>query len=117
MLIDTKNTKIFLYRNYVDMRKGHDALSYLVTHQMNLKLLSGAVFVFVGRNRKVAKAILWDGTGLVLVHKKLEKGKFMHFDHLKETQEISTVELSLILEGNKIKIPLSRNKIHIDLSV
>jgi len=60
--LNTKATRVFIHREFTDMRKGHNGLSYLVTHKMNLKLLSGAIFLFVGRNRKSAKALVWDAT-------------------------------------------------------
>ena len=117
MIVDTINTKVFLYRDFVDMRKGHNGLSFIVTHQMDMDLLSGAIFLFVARNRKATKALVWDGTGLILIHKKLETGKLMSFDNLKQVQEITSVELALIMEGNKIKIPLSKKKLKIELKV
>ena len=117
MNIMTRGTKVFIYRNYCDMRKGHNGLSYLVRHEMNLDLLSGSIFLFVGRNRKSAKALLWDGTGLILIHKKLEEGSFMSFKNLKEVEEISQAELSLILEGTKINLPLSKPQLQIDLKL
>ena len=66
-------------------------------------------------NRKSAKALLWDGSGLVLIHKKLEDGKFMSFKNLQEVEEISSNELALIMEGTKIHLPLSRPKLNINL--
>jgi transposase len=97
------------------MRKGHNGLASLVTHEMNLDLLSGAIFLFAGRNRRSAKALMWDGTGLLLIHKKLESGRFMSFRNLNEIEEVSETELSLILEGCRIKLPLSTPKVELDL--
>lgn len=115
MNLASKMNQVFIYRNYVDMRKGHNGLASLVTHEMNLDLLSGAVFLFSGKNRRSAKALMWDGTGLLLIHKKLESGKFMSFNNLNKIEEVSEAELSLILEGCKIKLPLSSSKVELDL--
>jgi len=115
MNLSSKMNQVFIYRDYVDMRKGHNGLSYLVTHEMNLDLLSGSIFLFTGRNRRSAKALLWDGTGLLLIHKKLENGRFMSFKDLNVVEEISEIELALILEGSKIHLPLSKPKVNIDL--
>ena len=52
---------IFLYHQYTDMRKGHNTLSYIVLQKMNLNLLSGALFLFVAKNRKACKGIFFDG--------------------------------------------------------
>jgi len=117
MHLSTRNTKVFIYRKPTDMRKGHNGLSFLITHEMDQKLLSGSIFLFISKNRKSAKALIWDGTGLVLVHKKLERGKFMSFHNLHEVQEITSGELALILEGSKLKLPLSKKAVEIDLKV
>lgn len=106
--------QVFIYRNYVDMRKGHNGLSYLVRHEMNLDLLSGSIFLFAGRNRRSAKALMWDGTGLLLIHKKLESGKFMSFKNLKECElERAISGLEPKKNGRKLKRPLVRANLHL----
>jgi hypothetical protein len=59
--------RVFVYREPVDMRKAYDTLSALVIEPMKKSLLSGDVFVFIGRTRKRAKALYFDGTGLCLL--------------------------------------------------
>ena len=88
------------------MRKGHNTLSFIVLKKMDLDLLSGALFLFVAKNRKAVKAIFFDGNGLILLHKKLERGRFMAFDKLSSTTEINSNEFNLILNGGLI--PLSK---------
>ena len=56
------------------MRKAYDTLAALVVGPMKKSLLSGDVFVFIGRTRKRAKALYFDGTGLCLLSKRLEIG-------------------------------------------
>lgn len=97
---------IFLYHEYVDMRKGHNTLSYVVLEKTEADLLSGALFLFVAKNRKALKALFFDGNGLVLVHKKLEKGRFTSFDSLSETTEINSNEFALVFGGGVL--PLSK---------
>ena len=104
MLFNTSHRKIFIYRDSVDMRKAHNGLSHLVTDHMNLQLLSGAIFLFFAKNKSACKAIVWDGTGLVLVHKKLEKGKFMSFERLDKVNEVSHEDLYRILNGTRINL-------------
>lgn len=102
---------IYIYHDYVDMRKGHNTLSYVVTEKMDLELLSGALFLFVAKSRKALKAIFFDGNGLVLIHKKLERGRFMSFDNISTVTEINSNELSLILNGGQIPLSKSGKKI------
>ena len=61
------HVRVFVYREPVDMRKAYDTLSALVEGPMKKKLLSGDVFAFIGRTRKRAKALYFDGTGLCLL--------------------------------------------------
>ena len=93
------------------MRKVHSTLSHVVTHQMDMELMSGALFLFVAKNRKATKAIFFDGNGLVIIHKKLERGRFMSFNNLSETTEINSNELSLILNGGQIPLSKAGKKI------
>ena len=60
----------------VDMRKGYDGLSAIVREGLDRDPLSGDLYLFVSRNRIRAKVLLWDGTGLCVYAKRLEKGRF-----------------------------------------
>jgi transposase len=68
--------RVFVHREPVDMRKAFDGLSGLVASALGEDVLRGDVFVFVGWDRRRAKAIVWDGTGLCLLAKRLAKGRF-----------------------------------------
>jgi transposase len=110
MIFDPKYP-IYIFNDYVDMRKGHNTLAYIVTHKIDIELLSGALFLFVAKSRKACKALFFDGNGLVLIHKKLERGRFMSFDHIIKVTEINSNELKLILNGGQIPLSKSGNKI------
>ena len=62
------------------------------------------MFLFVARNRKRAKVLLWDGTGLCLYAKRLEKGNFAKLwaGEDQTTLELTMSELSLFLEGSRL---------------
>jgi transposase len=74
------------------MRKGMDGLYGLVTSLLSKDPLSGDLFLFVSRDRKRAKVLLWDGTGLCLYAKRLERGRFAK---LWAGEEESTLELTM----------------------
>lgn len=69
-------TRIYVAIEAVDMRKGFDGLYGLVRDQLGQDPLSGHLFLFSNRSRTRLKALLWDGSGLWVCAKRLEKGRF-----------------------------------------
>jgi len=67
-------TKIYLCAGATDMRKGFDGLYALVRDRLELEPLSGHVFMFSNAQRNRLKLIFWDGSGLWVCAKRLEKG-------------------------------------------
>lgn len=94
--------RIFVYTEYVDLRAGFDKLSMYVREKMNAVLVDGDLFLFLGNNRKRLKAICYDGTGLLLISKRMERGRFMCLVDLEE-KEITVEELDLILRGSIVR--------------
>ena len=99
-------TKIYLGVAAVDMRKGFDGLYGLVRDQLGHDPLSGHVFLFSNRNRTRLKALVWDGSGLWVCAKRLEKGRF-RWPVAGTEQERSVVmraeELAMLLNGLDMK--------------
>src|SRR6187551_2939107 len=60
----------------VDMRFGYERLGGIVRERMQAEPRSRALFVFVGKRGHSMKVLTWDGTGAIVVHKKLDAGKF-----------------------------------------
>ena len=69
-------TKIYLAAGATDMRKGFEGLYALVRNQLELEPLSGHVFLFSNAQRNRLKLLFWDGSGLWVCAKRLEKGRF-----------------------------------------
>jgi transposase len=69
-------THIYVGVEAVDMRKGFDGLFGLVRDTLGQNPLSGHVFVFTNRGRTRLKALVWDGSGLWVCAKRLERGRF-----------------------------------------
>lgn len=76
MLSFTGGLKVFVALEACDMRKGFNGLEALVTQRLGEDLRQGALFVFTNRRHTRLKIIYWDGTGLWLLIKRLEKGTF-----------------------------------------
>lgn len=104
-------TRIFLAPGATDMRKGFEGLVGLVRHRLEADPLSGHLFVFCNRRRSRIKILYWDGSGLWLCSKRLEKGTFSW-----PTQEqagkklsLSAEELTLLLGGIEIEAARYKN--------
>jgi len=69
-------TRIYLAAGATDMRKGFDGLFGLVREKLLLEPLSGHVFLFSNAQRNRLKLLCWDGSGLWVCAKRLEKGRF-----------------------------------------
>lgn len=69
-------TRIYLGVEAIDMRKGFNGLHGLVRDQLGHDPLSGHLFLFANRSRTRIKALVWDGSGLWVCTKRLEKGRF-----------------------------------------
>jgi transposase len=67
---------IYVALEPVDMRLGAERLGALVRERMRAEPRSRALFVFVGKRGHTMKVLTWDGTGTIVVHKKLDAGKF-----------------------------------------
>ncbi len=100
MLFRKSGLSVFIHREPIDMRYGFHRLTGLVkkSHGMQ-KLLDGHVFTFFGKNRFRLKLLFFDGTGLVLLTKRIEKGRFMWVRDI-ELDEVSFSELEQLVHGS-----------------
>ena len=94
-------TKIYVAVEAVDMRKGFEGLYGLVRDQLGQDPLSGYLFLFSNRTHTRIKALVWDGSGLWVCAKRLEKGRFRWPSAGREQESVvlSHEELSLLLNG------------------
>jgi len=67
---------IYVALEAVDMRWGFERLGGMVREKMQAEPRSRALFVFVGKRGHTMKILTWDGTGTILIHKRLDAGKF-----------------------------------------
>src|SRR5215218_2529781 len=82
----------------VDFRKGADGLAALVRETMGADPFSGAVYVFRAKRADRVKLVFWDGTGVVLVAKRLEEGQFRWPKVQDGVMRLTAAELSALLE-------------------
>ena len=92
-------TRVFLACGVTDMRRGFDSLSAQVESVLNLDPYGGAVFIFRGRRGDLLKCLYWDGQGLVLYAKRLEKGRFVWPQAKEGTVSLTAAQMSMLVEA------------------
>ena len=105
MIGSTRRVRVFAYAAPADMRKGYDGLSGLVSQELKRDPLSGEMYLFTNRRRNRAKVLLFDGTGLCVYCKRLDKGTFARLWRDPDaggSVEVTTTELALFLEGSEL---------------
>ena len=102
MIVSARQVAVFACAEPVDMRKSFDTLAALVKESLGQDLLSGSLFLFVSRNRKRAKILYFDGTGLCLFAKRLEKGVFAPVCDRERSRSVKLTlsELTQFIEGS-----------------
>lgn len=92
-------TRIWLAAGTTDMRRGFHGLSAQVQTVLEQEPYSGHVFVFRGRRGDLIKLLWFDGDGLCLFQKRLERGRFIWPQATGGTVSLSRAQLSMLLEG------------------
>jgi len=95
--------KIFIHREFVDMRKSINGLSIIVAEGMKLDLKSNSLFIFTNKRRTHMKILYFDKSGFALWLKRLEGTKFSWPKNVdKDVIEIDAKDLKLLLDGLNI---------------
>ena len=99
MLGQGGSLKVFVATRPIDFRKGIDGLALAVQEMFGLDPFCGAIFVFRSKRADRIKLLVWDQTGMVLVHKRLEAGKFVWPQVRDGVMRISSAQLAALFEG------------------
>lgn len=99
MLSLSPATRIFVAIEPVDLRKSFNGLQAAVQTVLAQDVLSGHLFLFTNRLKTRVKALYWDGTGLVLYTKRLERGRFGWPSGDGTSRGLRPEELTLLLHG------------------
>jgi transposase len=91
--------RVYLACRPVDMRRGFDGLAADVAKALQADPFSGSVFVFKGKRGDYLKILTWDGSGLCLFAKRLEKGKFVWPPIVDGALHLTPAQLALLVEG------------------
>jgi transposase len=99
-------TRIWLAAGRTDMRRGFDGLAALAQSALEQEPFSGHVFVFRGRRGDTIKLLWWDGQGMCLFAKRLEKGRFIWPQAESGSVSLTPAQLSMLLEGIDWRMPV-----------
>jgi len=99
MIAPSGNTQIWIAAGVTDLRRGFTGLSALVQTKLEKSPLSGQVFIFRGRRGDLVKLIWFDGDGLCLFQKRLERGRFIWPQATEGSVSLTRAQLSMLLEG------------------
>lgn len=99
-------TRIWLAAGRTDMRRGFDGLAALAQSALEQEPFSGHVFVFRGRRGDIIKLLWWDGQGMCLFAKRLEKGRFIWPQAQSGSVSLTPAQLSMLLEGIDWRMPV-----------
>jgi transposase len=99
MIAPPSGTRIWIAAGVTDLRRGFDGLAALVQTQLEADPFSGHIFAFRGRRGDRIKLLWWDGDGLCLFAKRLERGRFVWPQATNGTVSLTPAQLSMLLEG------------------
>ena len=91
--------RILVTARPVDFRRGMDSLSTLVKETLLIDPFAGDIFVFRAKRADRLKILVWDGSGLVLLNKRLERGRFTWPPVQDGAVTLSAAQLSLLFSG------------------
>jgi transposase len=99
MLALTPTTRVFLAAGATDMRKSFNSLAAIIQNTLAHDPTCGHLFGFCNRRRDRIKVMYWDGSGLWVCAKRLEKGTFAWPESRANSIELSREELLMLLSG------------------
>jgi len=99
VIAPSSSYRIYLATRPVDFRKGMDGLANYVMSNFELDPFSGAFFVFRSKGRDKIKVLMWDGTGLVLIYKRIEGAGFVWPKLSNGTMTLTKAQFEALFEG------------------
>lgn len=101
-MINAQGVQIWIATAPVDMRQGFDRLAARVREHLGHDPLAGHLFVIRNKSSERVKVLYWDGTGLVLYYKRLERGTFRFPTGDEAALTIDSTQLLRLLAGSEV---------------
>jgi len=99
MISPPSGTMIWIAAGVTDLRRGFTGLSAIAQTVLEQSPYSGHVFIFRGKRGDLIKLLWWDGDGLCLFAKRLERGRFIWPRAEQGAVSLSRAQVSMLLEG------------------
>lgn len=99
MILPGQRLPIVIATRPVDFRRGHDGLAAVVQNELKLDPHSGLTVVFRSKRGDRLKIFVWDGSGLVLIYKRLESGSFTWPKVQDGVMRLSRAQFEALFEG------------------
>jgi transposase len=99
MIVPPGSVRVLVAARPVDFRKGMDGLAALAKETLAQDPFSGTILVFRAKRADRVKLLLWDGSGLMLVSKRLEQGAFKWPPIMDGVMRLSAGQLAALIEG------------------
>lgn len=104
MITFNRRTKIFVSKEPTDMRASYDTLFSKAKSVLNQDPFSGHLFLFINSKRTTIKCLYYDGTGLVIISKRMERGLFSRINPMYKGEVVLTAaEFALYFEGANLE--------------
>jgi transposase len=104
MIALNRRTKIFVSKEPTDMRASYDSLFAKAKSVLNQDPYSGHLFLFINPSRTSCKCLYYDGTGLVIISKRMDKGTFSKINPMFKGEIVLTeAEFGLFFEGANLE--------------
>lgn len=94
--------QFYITCGYTDMRRQIDGLAAIIQLKFNMEPEEGSLFLFCGRKSDRIKGLFWDGTGYVLVYKRLSNSRFQWPRSAEELKHVTPQEFRWLMEGLSI---------------
>jgi transposase len=99
VIVPGQHVRIVVATKPVDFRRGHDGLAATVQRELGLDPHSGVIVVFRAKRADRIKILVWDGSGLVMIYKRLEEGSFAWPTIRDGVMRLSRAQFEALFEG------------------
>ena len=104
MISFNRRTKVFVSKEPTDMRASYDTLFAKAKGVLKQDPLSGHLFVFINSRRNSIKCLFYDGTGFVIIAKRMERGVFSRINPMHQGElTLTAAEFALFFEGANLE--------------